>query len=128
MKKTFLAVAIITGIFACNSPAKQEDKPAEPTAVKKTSNMDNPDYDKGLGLVAKSDCFSCHKLNEQSTGPSYAAVAAKYPNNDSTVSILAGKIIKGGQGNWGQVPMTPHPTLSKDDASTMVKYILLLKE
>ncbi len=42
--------------------------------------------------------------------------------------MLAAKIIKGGSGVWGQVPMTPHPNLSVADAEQMVKYILLLKK
>ncbi len=41
---------------------------------------------------------------------------------------LTGKVIKGGAGNWGQIPMTPHPQLSKKDVSEMVRYILSLKK
>jgi cytochrome c len=41
--------------------------------------------------------------------------------------MLADKIIKGGAGVWGQIPMTPHPNLSKQDAEQIVKYVLLLK-
>jgi cytochrome c len=61
------------------------------------------------------------------TGPAYKEVAAKYENTDANVTLLAEKIIKGGQGNWGNIPMTPHPTLNEADAKQMVKYILLLK-
>jgi cytochrome c len=42
--------------------------------------------------------------------------------------MLASKIIKGGQGVWGAIPMTPHSSLSEADAEQMVKYILLLKK
>jgi len=41
---------------------------------------------------------------------------------------LANKVIKGGSGKWGDVPMTPHPQLSMDDAKEMVKYVLSLKK
>jgi cytochrome c len=84
-------------------------------------------YEKGLSLVAKSDCLTCHKIDEPMTGPSYRAIAEKYagaPND--VITALAGTIIKGGSGNWGNVPMTPHPSLSQDDAETMVRYILEL--
>ena len=128
MKKTFLIATVLAAFLACNGPAKTDEKTASTEPVKSASTeMDNPDYQKGLDLVAKSDCFTCHKLNEAATGPAYSAVAAKYPNNDSTVSMLAGKIIKGGGGNWGEVPMTAHPALSKSDAEQMVKYIMLVK-
>jgi cytochrome c len=48
--------------------------------------------------------------------------------NDETIELLAGKIIAGGKGVWGEVPMTPHASLSKDDAKEMVRYILSLKK
>jgi cytochrome c len=41
--------------------------------------------------------------------------------------MLAGKILKGGSGNWGAIPMTAHATLSQADAELMVKYIMSLK-
>lgn len=60
-------------------------------------------------------------------GPAYVDIAAKYPLNDENVNHLADKIIAGGKGVWGEVPMTPHSALSKDDAKKMVSYILSLK-
>ena len=99
--------------------AKQEAKQEDPA--------DNPDYQKGLELVGKNDCLTCHKINEASTGPAYQAVAAKYPNTPEVIDQLSNKVIKGGSGNWGVVPMTPHPNLSKEDAVAMVKYVLALK-
>ena len=92
-------------------------------------NSANPDYEKGLALVAKSDCLTCHKIDEAVTGPSYRDVANKYAGkSDTVVSYLASKIISGGKGNWGEVMMTPHAGISKPDAEAMVKYILLLKK
>jgi cytochrome c len=43
------------------------------------------------------------------------------------VKLLAGKIIAGGQGVWGEIPMSPHPQVSQADAESMVRYILSLK-
>ena len=87
----------------------------------------NPDYQKGLALIAQSDCLTCHKVSEKLTGPSYQEVANKYAGSDTAMNYLVGKIIKGGKGVWGAVPMTPHPLLSETDVQQMVKYILLLK-
>jgi cytochrome c len=81
----------------------------------------------GAKLIASSDCLSCHKDNEKVVGPSYAAVAEKYPDTEASIALLAGKILKGGSGNWGAVPMTPHPGLSEADAREMTKYILSLQ-
>lgn len=90
--------------------------------------MDNPDYDAGLTLVGKSGCFQCHKLREKLVGPAYGDVAKKYANTPENIDTLSDKILKGGQGVWGPVPMIAHPNLTKADAEKMVKYILLLKE
>lgn len=125
MKKYCFVLSLSLFSFACGNQTDSAGKKEEASG---TSVMDSPDYQKGLALVAKSDCFTCHKLRDASTGPAYGAVAAKYENTEANVEMLAGKVIAGGQGVWGQIPMAPHPQLSKDDAKTMVKYILLLKE
>ena len=103
-------------------PAKEAEKPAEAAAP-----SDNPDYQKGLELIAKSDCLTCHKVEEKNIGPAYRDVANKYEATPANITMLAEKVIKGGQGVWGAVPMTPHPALTKEDAEQMVKYILLLR-
>jgi cytochrome c len=132
MLKKFLALSFIVGAcYACGNnndaktdSAKTEKAEEKPAAADPSSN---PDYQKGLDLIGKSDCLTCHKVDETSTGPAYRDVANKYANDDATINTLADKIIKGGSGNWGAVAMTPHDALSKDDAKQMVKYILLLK-
>lgn len=82
---------------------------------------------KGAQLIAASDCASCHRENEKLVGPAYTAVAAKYPNTDANVAMLAGRVISGGTGNWGEIAMIPHPGLSEGDAKEMARYILSLK-
>jgi cytochrome c len=81
----------------------------------------------GAKLIAGSDCLGCHKEREKLVGPAYVAVAQKYPSTDANIAMLSNKIITGGKGNWGEIPMTPHPGLSQSDAKEMVKYILSLK-
>jgi cytochrome c len=124
MKKTIVLFSLIALIASCGS--NEEKKPSE-TKTETTANED-PEVEKGLNLVAKSDCLGCHQPETPSTGPAYSAVAAKYPKNDAVIDSLSDKIIKGGSGNWGTVPMIAHPALSKDDAKAMVTYILSLKK
>lgn len=63
------------------------------------------------------------------TGPSYRDVANKYAGaSDEMITTLAERIIKGGNGVWGEIFMTPHPDLPLEDAKTIVKYILLMKK
>lgn len=97
-------------------------KPAEQKPAAKTESTK-----KGEQLISKSDCLACHKLDEKLVGPAYTAVAGKYSDTEANINYLAGKIIAGGAGVWGEIPMTPHPALSKEDAKEMAKYILSLK-
>lgn len=80
----------------------------------------------GLALIEGADCLTCHKVDAKVVGPSYQEVADKYTEAD--IDMLAGKIIDGGKGNWGEIPMTPHAGMSKETAKKMVEYILTLKK
>ena len=132
MKKYFVLLAITGIAAACGGDAtKSAEKTTTVEAAPAAPANDlssNPDYVKGLELIGKSDCLTCHKVREKLIGPSYQDVANKYESNDENIAMLAGKIIKGGKGVWGEVPMTPHPAVSEDDAKQMVKYVLLLKK
>ncbi|QHT71592.1 glycosyl hydrolase [Rhodocytophaga rosea] len=77
-------------------------------------------------LFAKSDCNTCHNKDVKTVGPAYIDIAKKYENSEQMNAQLVEKVIKGGAGNWGAVAMTPHPNLPKEDATTMVSYILAL--
>lgn len=95
------------GIF---SPAHAEDLP-------------------GLAVVKASDCFTCHRVGQKLIGPAYKDVAVKYKGaDDATIEVLAKKIIDGGSGNWGAVPMRAHPTMSLDDAKKAVLWVLSLAD
>jgi len=82
----------------------------------------------GEKLISKMDCVGCHKLDKKLIGPSYVDIAKKYDLNDKNINYLSNKIIKGGSGVWGAIPMAAHSTLVKDDAKKIAKYILSLKK
>jgi cytochrome c len=132
MKQVLFMMTAVVALMACGGGATEATKTASTdatTASSATSSLSsNPDYQKGLALVAGSDCLTCHKTSEKNIGPAYKDVAAKYENTEANVKMLAAKIIKGGSGNWGAIPMTPHPQLKQEDVEQMVKYILLLKK
>lgn len=79
-------------------------------------------------IMAKSDCASCHKLDEESIGPSYVAVAQKYRNNPNAEVYLMDKIKNGGSGVWGEVAMSAHPDINEVDLRKMVQWIQSLGE
>ena len=139
MKKIILSIGIILSIVSCSSkeegkPANNEvdyDQMAKEYDEFKDANQETeaPKVDpaaRGLALIEGSDCLSCHKVNAKLIGPAYQEVAAKYTEAD--IDKLADKIINGGKGVWGEIPMTPHPDVDKENAKQMVKYILSLKK
>jgi cytochrome c len=83
---------------------------------------------KGEVLIAYSDCHSCHAVDKRMKGPAFKDIAKRYPVQDQYIALLAQRIIIGGNGAWGYSVMTPHPDLKEEDAKTMVKFILSLKE
>jgi cytochrome c len=130
MKRIFITVIVLASLVACNSNSDSSKEAADKKDEKKeeVSITDNPDYIAGLALIEKSDCLTCHRPTEKLTGPSYQDVANKYASQaPGIIPQLAEKIINGGSGVWGQVPMLPHKSISQADAETMVKYVLLLK-
>lgn len=80
----------------------------------------------GKALIEKSDCKSCHMIDQKSAGPAYKDVAKKYKGQTDAVDVLAAKVIKGGAGVWGTTEMAAHPQISVDDARKMVEYVLSL--
>jgi cytochrome c len=128
MKKIISGCCLLFLLAACGgSDNKTESGDKKETAGGNIS--DNPVYTKGLGLIGKSDCLTCHKVDEKVTGPAYRDVANKYASMpDTIVTHLANKVRSGGSGVWGEAIMTPHPGVSQEDAEAMVRYILLLKK
>lgn len=126
MKKYVVFAALCTAMVACGSNdgnKAAEDKPAESANPAPTAGA----HEKGLEMIGALDCTTCHKISEKNIGPAYTEVAQKYEATEANIDTLAQKIIKGGTGVWGTVPMTPHPTVSVDSAKEMVRYILSLK-
>lgn len=133
MKKIILTAVLSIVLIACGE--KKTEKAEETATTVDTSFTATPEvsedaeiaaeFKKGKDLIDASDCLGCHKVDEKLVGPSYKEVAAKYTSKDE--AMLAKKIVEGGTGNWGEVPMTAHDGISVEDATEMVKYILSLK-
>jgi cytochrome c len=78
-------------------------------------------------LIQGSDCRSCHDMDRKVVGPSYQDIAKKYAADTGAVDKLMRTVRQGGSGNWGTIPMTPHPDLKDEDLKRMVTWILSLK-
>ena len=77
-------------------------------------------------LATKKNCLACHTTDKKLVGPSYKEVAAKYAGQKDAVAKLADKIVKGGVGVWGQVPMPPNP-ITADEAKTLATWVMSAK-
>ncbi|OQW93159.1 MAG: hypothetical protein BWK79_12615 [Beggiatoa sp. IS2] len=74
-------------------------------------------------------CLGCHQLEAKTIGPSFKEVAAKYKeekDREPLVKTLSEKIKEGGSGNWGKVMMPENPSITQEDLTMIVNWILLL--
>jgi cytochrome c len=79
---------------------------------------------KSEALFKKYNCAACHNENFKLVGPSFKMLAERYSTDKSTLSQLVAKVKAGGQGNWGPIPMIPHPHISESDIRNIIRYML----
>jgi len=73
-------------------------------------------------LAQKKNCLACHAVDKKVLGPAYKDVAAKYAGQKD-----AAKVVKGGSGVWGNIPMPANPQVTDAEAKQLVQWILTLK-
>ena len=78
-------------------------------------------------LAQKKNCLACHAVDAKRIGPSYKEVATKYADNKDAVAMLSTKVIKGGGGVWGAIPMPANPQVTEAEAKQLVQWILTQK-
>jgi cytochrome c len=78
-------------------------------------------------LAQKKNCLACHAVDKKVIGPSYKEVAAKYAGQKDAVDKLAQKILKGGSGVWGAVPMPANPQVNEAEAKQLSTWVLTVK-
>jgi len=130
MKKFYyLTIISLITLFALSCGQKKENANAEDYGTPKEEATAPATVDviaQGESLVKASDCKTCHHPVNKIIGPAHTDVAKKYDFTEANVKMLAEKIIKGGTGVWGQIPMTAHPDISQADAEKMARYVLSL--
>lgn len=104
LKRTLLAIAAVSAGFAVCAPAMAD-----------------------LQLATAKNCMACHAVDKKLVGPSYKDVAAKYAGQKDAAAKLEAKILKGGSGVWGPVPMPANAQVNPDEAKKLVAWILSQK-
>jgi cytochrome c len=78
-------------------------------------------------LATAKNCMACHAVDKKLVGPSYKEVAAKYAGQSGAADKLAGKILKGGSGVWGPVPMPANAQVNEAEAKKLAAWVLTMK-
>ena len=106
MKTSLIALASLAAAFALPSAASAAT-PAE--------------------LAQQKNCLACHSVDKKVVGPAYKDVAAKYAGDKDAVKKLTDKVLKGGSGVWGPVPMPANTQVSEAEAKILVQWVLSQK-
>ena len=102
--KTGISLAVLLSIFMLQARAADLD---------------------GAKLVQERRCYPCHNMTQTLIGPPYKDIALRHARHrDIMVDVLAEKIIVGGGGNWGVVPMVPNEQVSREEARVIARWIL----
>jgi cytochrome c len=78
-------------------------------------------------LAKAKNCMACHSVTNKVVGPSFKDIAAKYAGQKGSEDKLVQKVLKGGSGTWGAVPMPANAQVSEAEARTLVSWIMTLK-
>ncbi|MDI9356167.1 MAG: ThuA domain-containing protein [Chitinophagaceae bacterium] len=113
---------VLVSIDYISEPTKEEQKQGH------QSSEDFTRIGNGKKLLTESDCQTCHQWNKKIVGPTFKDIVNKYKNDKNAVDYLSDKIIKGGNGVWGEINMAAHPQLNKENAILIVKYIMSLSD
>ncbi|MDO8290287.1 MAG: c-type cytochrome [Parvibaculum sp.] len=80
-------------------------------------------------FINQKSCNACHEVDETRIGPAFRDVATRYEDDAETeVDRLAEKIIAGGAGSWGYVPMISYPDITSEEARAISLWILELNK
>ena len=78
-------------------------------------------------LATAKNCMACHAVEKKLVGPSFKDVATKYAGQADAASKLVPKIVKGGSGVWGPVPMPANNQVSEAEALKLAQWVLGLR-
>jgi len=104
MKRIFVAIASLAAGLAVSTPALAD-----------------------LKLATAKNCMACHTIDKKLVGPAYKDVAAKYAGQKDAAAKLEAKVMKGGAGVWGPVPMPANTQVNAAEAKTLVAWVLSQK-
>ena len=104
LQRALFVIASLAAVLAVSTPAKAD-----------------------LQLATTKNCMACHAVDKKLVGPSYKDIAAKYAGQSDAAAKLEGKVMKGGGGVWGPVPMPANTQVTPAEAKQLVAWVLTQK-
>jgi cytochrome c len=98
--------------------------PDEASATKYIEKKRNEKENRGLTMIRRSECFSCHASKSKLIGPSFEMISAKYRSVNGAVERLTKSIVNGSSGTWGTAAMPAHSAIDVNDAKEMAGWII----
>ena len=108
-----LSLALVFSLAACD----KQDAPS-------TETSQTPLATNSIALFKKHSCVSCHKMEGKLVGPGFKEIANKYKGDATAQAKMETKVVKGGAGAWGTMPMPAMANVKAEDVKVMVAYIL----
>lgn len=106
------------------APAAEAEAPAEaPTETAEAAPAAAGEEDI-VALATANGCLACHQVEVKVVGPSYKEVAAKYKGDAGAEDMLVNKVLNGGVGTWGQIPMPPNLHVGEEKVRKIVAWVL----
>ena len=131
MKKLFICMSAALILSSCGGedqkPAATTEKPAAQTEAPAGDPPKVSTEEKALELIASKGCTACHALDKKVIGPAYIDVSKKYEATPEMLYKLTQKVVAGGKGVWGEIPMPPNKNITFTEAKMIVAYVLSLK-
>lgn len=109
---TILKILVVAGVVSLAAAQAQAQAQAEAP-------------EDGESLIRSAMCYACHQMDSVSLGPPWRAIAARHAaRREVMTGVLVSKVLHGGGGNWGLVPMVPNQHVSEEQARLMVEWVL----
>lgn len=116
-----LAALVVASLFACSPDEEKDGQAATWQSGHVLSEVEARTF------FNAHSCNACHEVDELRIGPAYRDVAMRYADErDTRLDWLAQKIIHGGAGSWGNVPMVTNSNVTPAEARAIAIWILSL--
>lgn len=130
------AVVVLSGVFTASlshaapaaasaaAPAASATKPSAGVAKSPGKALPVLTGESLQQALRQGNCLTCHAMDRKLIGPAFASVHKKYRDVSGAEAALTHKVLEGGSGVWGVLPMPANLQLSEEQARLIVRSLL----